>query len=299
MLRLPALAASSLFLALLAACDRRPIEAPTLPDDHEEWIVARHESLRAQDGWLNLVGLFWLDEGSHSLGADEDNDLRLESPGSPPTLGVFHRDGSLVRFEAEIGGVELDGQPIQTARLDPASDPAETLAYDSLRLFLISRGDRIGVRVRDLDSPLVREFEGLDLYPFDPGLTLVARFEPWDEPRSLPIPNILGEDLDQTSPGRIHFEIGPRSFSLLALEGGDEGDLFIVFGDETNGEATYAGGRFVYTSPPNAESRVLLDFNRAYNPPCVFTPFATCPLPPAENRLPIAIAAGERSWRGH
>lgn len=278
-----------------------PVEKspPRFADNLAGWTEHRETSLLSEEGWLNLVGLFWITEGTQTIGSAESSDFRLDTPATPERLGEFERVGGEIWFTARTDGVEVAGRPIERLQLQIHQDPPQVIEYASLRLFLIPRGDRVGLRVRDLDSPLLHDFEGLDRFPVDEDFNLIARFEAWEVPRTLPIPNVLGEPLDEVSPGRVHFEIGGQGYSLLALEGGETGDLFIIFGDLTNGETTYGAGRFVYTSPPTSDNLVALDFNRSYNPPCVFTPFATCPLPPPGNRLPISIQVGEKSWREH
>ena len=172
------------------------------------------------------------------------------------------------------------------------------LVHGSLSFFAIRRGDRLGVRVKDSEAATLKAFHGLDYFPLEPKWKLVARFEAAAEPKEIPIPNALGFDEPILSPGHVVFTLDGVEHRLLALDDTGDGRLFLVFGDKTNGRETYGGGRFLYTDPPQG-GRVELDFNRAYNPPCVFTPYATCPLPPRENRLPMRIEAGEKSFAGH
>jgi uncharacterized protein (DUF1684 family) len=168
------------------------------------------------------------------------------------------------------------------------------LELGPLRLCIIERGGRMAVRTWDTESAARRDFAGIDHWPVDPAWHLDARFEPTG--RTLQVPDVLGTVEDETSPGDVVFEVDGATCRLQALPGGDAGELWLVFGDATNGVETYGGGRFLYTSAPDADGRVIVDFNRAYNPPCVFSPYATCPLPWPANRLPIRIEAGERSW---
>ncbi len=182
--------------------------------------------------------------------------------------------------------------------LDLVSDAGgkpTVLEHRSLSFYVIERGERVGVRLKDAESEVLREFTGIDHYPVDPAWRLEARFEPFAEPRMIPVPDITGDVSEQPSHGRVVFSLAGAEQSLAPL-GPPEGELFLVFGDETNGEETYGGGRFLYVGPPDAEGRLRVDFNKAYNPPCVFTPYATCPLPPPGNRLPLAVRAGEKNF---
>ena len=169
------------------------------------------------------------------------------------------------------------------------------LRRGSLLFYLIRRGDKIGVRVKDSQSEARRNFRGLDYFPIDPGWRIEARFEPYDPPRSISVPNVLGQDNDEKSPGAIVFEHGGKTYRLDPVLEPGETDYFVIFGDRTNGKTTYGAGRFLYVAPP-VGGKTVIDFNKAYNPPCVFTDFATCPLPPPQNKLPIPVEAGEEEY---
>jgi uncharacterized protein (DUF1684 family) len=162
---------------------------------------------------------------------------------------------------------------------------------------VIERGGRLAIRTWDTAAVARRDFGGIDHWPVDSAWRLTARFEPTPG-RILPVPDVLGTVDQEESPGDVVFEIGGVTHRLEALPGGENGEMWLVFGDETNGEETYGGGRFLYTGAPEADGSVVVDFNRAYNPPCVFSPYATCPLPWAANKLPIRIEAGERMYHG-
>ncbi len=170
------------------------------------------------------------------------------------------------------------------------------LELGALRSCIIERGDRLALRTWDLDAPQRRTFDGIDHWPVGPSWRVEARFERVAD-RTLPVPDVIGTTEQKPSPGDVVFERAGATFRLQALDGGERGELWLVFGDATNGSDTYGGGRFLYTEAPDADGRVVVDFNRAYNPPCVFTPYATCPLPWAENRLAIRVEAGERVYR--
>ena len=258
-----------------------------------------HENrLRDPDSWFTLVGLFWLEEGENPFGTGEANVVRLPEGSGPARMGRFVRSGAAVRVQVDPGiPLRHEGAAIAEMALSSDADGEPTmLRLGSLSLHLIARSGRVAVRVRDHESRALRRFAGLDWYPVDPASAREARFQPVPSPRMMSVPNFIGEPLDRESPGCVSFDIDGEEHRLDAFAGG-KGRLFLVFGDATNGHDTYAGGRFLYTEPP-AGGRVVLDFNKAYNPPCVFTPHAACPLPPAKNRLRVAIEAGEKMYPG-
>jgi hypothetical protein len=266
------------------------------PDAHraevEAWREGRDERLRADIGWLTLAGLGWLKPGVNRVGSDPANDVVL--PGGPAEAGtVTVTDGAA----SASGSFRHDGAPITDLRLVSDADGEPTLLeLGALRLCLIERGGRLALRTWDLDAPARRAFNGIDHWPVDPAWRLDARFEAAPG-RSVAVPDVLGTADEQPSPGDVIFEVSGTEHRLQALVGsGDRGELWLVFGDRTNGTETYAGGRFLYTDAPDADGRVVVDFNRAYNPPCVFSPYATCPLPWPANRLSIRVEAGERMY---
>ena len=296
----------SVALAAVACGGEAPVPEPSPPAspdpaylaEVESWRADRMESLRQPDGWLSLAGLYWLEEGANTLGADPGKDLVFPE-GAALDLGVLHRSDREVRFEAAPGaGVEHRGEPVESLEMvsDAGGEPT-TLEHGSLRFHVIERGERVGLRLKDLESELLERFTGIDHYPVDPAWRVEARFEPFDEVRMIAVPNITGDLNDQPSHGRVVFSIDGAEHSLEPL-GPPEGELFLVFGDRTNGQETYGGGRFLYAGPPDADGRLMVDFNKAYNPPCVFTPYATCPLPPPANRLALAVPAGEKMFGG-
>lgn len=282
-------------------------------EDVREWQEERAAGLQEPGGWLSLVGLHWLDEGAATFGSDPQSDLVFPDV-APPRAGTFHRQGGTVRIEpapgADLrravgtteGGMDFavaDGPLEGDAALTPdtSGDPT-VLALGSLRFWVIERGGRLGIRVVDLESPALASFQGLDYFPVDPVWRVEARLER-REGATVAVPNVLGQVEEQPTPGTLVFRLpgSEEEHRLVPTDGGD-GELFVVFGDETNGHETYGAGRFLYADPPGEDDRVVLDFNRAYNPPCAFTPYATCPLPPDENELPVRVEAGETSYAG-
>ena len=238
-------------------------------------------------GWLSLVGLQWLRPGPNRVGSDPTNEVAL--PSGVPFAGTLTVSDEGLVADGELAG----GEPVPLVS-DRAEEPT-LLDLGSLRLCVIERGGRLALRAWDVDAPARTVFRGIDHWPIDPAWRLDARFEATPG-RTLPVPDVIGTAEEQASPGDIVFELDGIVHRLQGLAGGDSGQLWLVFADSTNGRETYGGGRFVYTGVPDADGRVELDFNRAYNPPCVFTPFATCPLPWPANRLPIRVEAGERAY---
>jgi uncharacterized protein (DUF1684 family) len=266
----------------------------------ESWRAARDSGLRSPEGWLTLTGLFWLEEGDNRAGSDPHGRVVLPAGKAPAFAGTLVRHGGEVTVRAEPGsGLESGGRPVTEMSLAPdAKGKPIVLRLGSLSFFVIKRGDRVGVRVKDSQSPALAAFRGVESFPVDPSWRLVARFEPHPRPVSIPITNILGMTENEPSPGVVVFERGGKSYRLDALDGGD-GSLELLFADATSGRETYGAGRFLDTDPPSG-GKVVVDFNKAFNPPCAFTTFATCPLPPPQNRLSLAVTAGEKRYgEGH
>ncbi len=301
-----------LLTALFSAAALRaaePIAAPS-PDDYRKQVEAfrqeRVDGLKKESGWLTLVGLYWLKPGENKLGSDPGNTVLLPEGKAPAVAGVITfekgiREGDKVTLEAApgagltTGGKEIQpGEPLEL-QVDASGEPT-ILDLGSLTFYLIKRGDRIGVRIKDRQSPALAAFKGLDNYPIRPEWRIVARFEPYKD-KKISIANIVGLVEDNPSPGAVVFDWQGKTYRIDALQGSDEGGLFLVFGDKTNGKETYGAGRFLDTDPPK-DGKVVVDFNTAYNPPCAFTAFATCPLPPAQNKLAVAVEAGEKDFKG-
>lgn len=256
----------------------------------EAWREGRYAALRRDLGWLTLAGFAWLEPGANRIGTDAANDVIL--PGGPPYAGTFMlHDGDVTAD----GAFTHDGAPANGLRMTNDQEGAPTvLEIGALRLCVIERGGRLAIRTWDLDAPARQGFTGIDHWPIDLAWRLDARFEPTPG-RMLRVPDVMGTVDLQASPGSVAFEIEGVTHRLQGLSGGESGELWLVFGDLTNGHETYGGGRFLYTSAPDADGGVVVDFNRSYNPPCVFSPYATCPLPWPENRMPIRIEAGEQA----
>lgn len=272
----------------------------TDPDAHraavEAWRAQRYGALRREIGWLTLAGLDWLRPGVNRIGTALDAEVVL--PSGPAEAGTLTVSDDEVRADGTPQGFSIEGIPVTDLRLvnDQEGEPT-ILELGPLRLCMIERGGRLALRTWDTESVARRDFTGIDHWPVDTAWQLDASFEPAE--RALDVPDVLGTVEEEMSPGDVVFELDGVTHRLQALAGGDAGELWLVFGDATNGHETYGGGRFLYTGAPDAGGRVVVDFNRAYNPPCVFSPYATCPLPWPANKLPIRIEAGERNWDIH
>jgi uncharacterized protein len=260
----------------------------------EAWREGRYAALRRDTGWLTLAGLDWLKAGENVLGSGPGADIRLR--GGPGVAGrvVVGPTGITATGEFLHDGAPADSLPLTS---DADGEPT-MLELGKLRFCVIERGGRLAIRTWDLDAEQRRTFAGIDHWPVDPAWRIDGRFEPTPG-RRLRVPDVLGFIEEQESPGEIEIELAGRTHRLQALRGGSNGELWLVFADATNGITTYGGGRFLYTTAPDAKGRVVVDFNRAYNPPCVFSPHATCPLPWAANRLPVPVEAGERHLEAH
>lgn len=290
-----------LFL-LLAACRREAPPVAAAPDDHgaevEAWRAQRDARLRSETGWLTLVNLAWLEPGENSVGAAPDHRVVLAGTGVPDRVGTIVVDGARATFrpapgaEVRIGEQRVAGPTPLVS--DDGPEAPTTLAVGSVRFHLISRNGKLAVRVRDTASPVRAAFQGMEYFPIDPMSRIVARFEPYDPPKHIPVPNVFGWVDDYPAPGVAVFEMDGATYRLEPVLEPGETDYFFIFGDRTNGRETYGGGRFLYSKPVGPDGTVVLDFNKSYNPPCVFSAYATCPLPPPQNRLAVRIEAGEK-----
>lgn len=273
--------------------------AVTYAEEIASWQSNRATRLKAEGGWLSVVGLNWLKEGDNRFGSEKSNDIVF--PRGPARGGTLRlRKGEVTLIPDPAADLRIDGQPAGEVRLSPdTSGKATTITTGSLSFFMIDRGGKIGLRLKDNDAKARKNFKGLEYYPVDPAWKVEARFEPYQPAKVIPIQNIVGMVDKLPSPGALAFSLGGREYRLdpVLEEGSDE--LFIIFKDKTSGRETYGAGRYLYAKKPVAGGPVILDFNKAYNPPCAFTDFATCPLPPPQNKLDLAVTAGEKKYDGH
>ncbi|MBT8485891.1 MAG: DUF1684 domain-containing protein [Phycisphaerae bacterium] len=258
----------------------------------DSWHEERLHRLTADDGWLTLVGLVWLDEGSHDVGRDATCHVRAD--GFPAALvGTIERTGGVVRFRT-APAVPVDGVPDGGILQTDAGGNPTIVSAGTCRFHVIERGGRLAVRVKDNAAELRTAFAGIERYPVDGAWRIEAAFEP-AVATQVPVTLITGSVSDEDIAGHAIFDFAGHAARLVLMPGSGDDRFFVVFGDATNGETTYGGGRFL--EAVRDDDRVILDFNRAYNPPCSFTPYATCPRPGPDNVLPYAVTAGERAWR--
>lgn len=264
----------------------------------EKWRQQRETRLKADDGYLSIVGLFWLKEGENHFGSSPLNDFVL--PDGPPQDGDFvFENGNITVHIADGVKAQLDGKPVREAAMLSDSDDKgpSILKLDSLTLYVHASGARLAIRVKDKNSPFLKEFAGLQWFPVDESYRVTAKFVPYDKPKEVDIANILGDVDKMSSPGEVVFTLRGQEMRMQAVT--DDKKLWFIFRDLTSGKETYGAARFLYSDPPK-DGKVILDFNEAYNPPCAFNPFTTCPLPSPENRLPVRIEAGEMKYvHGH
>jgi uncharacterized protein (DUF1684 family) len=279
-----------------------PLPTPaSAPADWLAWQAKRRESIAGTNGWATLVGLHWLAEGPNYAGSDPTNNAVLPVGRAPAAVGTFTRDGQSVTFAAAPGvSATANGQKVITVlmRSDAEPDPMR-LQIGELSILVIARGDRLGLRVRDPQSPARLHFSGLKYFPYNPAWRLQGRLERFPQPQTLRVADVLGGTQVFGSPGELVFTHEGKEYRLAIAEEPGVDDYFIIFRDLTAGAATYPSGRFLYVAKADSEGHVTIDFNRAYTPPCAFTAFATCPLPPGQNWLPFPVEAGELKPAGH
>lgn len=272
---------------------------PAYQKEIDDWHVKRIQELKADDGWLNLVGLYWLQEGKSSFGSGAQNKIVFPKGSIDDVAGCFERTGNIVKLVvADNVAIGVNNKPAKEALVfqeNPTVVPI--ISFGSLRWNIIKRDDKIGIRLRDLASPAPAAFTGVDRFPVDSAWRIPAILKPQLQAAAIDIRNVIGQTTKQKSPGKLVFAINNKQYTLDALDQGS--DLLIVFGDATSGNTTYPAGRFIDVKKPGADGNLMIDFNEAYNPPCAFTNYATCPLPPPQNILPIEVTAGEKDYGNH
>jgi uncharacterized protein len=269
-------------VALMSLAGIAVFAATAFQTEIAEWRKQREDRLKADGGWLSVAGLFWLHEGANTFGTASGNAIVL--PDGAPHAGTFELANDKVSVKSQDGV------------RDVRADSSDAVQAGRLKLYVIKRGEKFAIRLKDPDSEYLRQFHGIEYYPAKPEYKVTANWV--EEMKEIPILNIIGMTEPMKSPGVAIFHVGGKEYRLRpVLETADAKELFYIFKDETSGKETYGAGRFLYSDMPK-DGRVVLDFNKAYNPPCAFTPYATCPLPPAENRLAVKIEAGEKKY-GH
>lgn len=271
-------------------------------EELKQWDIARIAALKDPNGWLNLEGLFWFKKGVNSFGSAPTNDLVYDNAAFPKHVGDFiYEDGRVYWKDGSTEKVKIkDGDLVQnseTLNLLTATEGQYTSQWKDFAWIVIQREDKVGVRFRNLKAKTLLEFKGINRFTVDAKWRIKTKVIPQNQ-NPLMIMNVLGQNTAQKHGGQLVFEIDGTTYRLDAI---DEGGvrLFVAFADATSGKTTYGSGRFIELEKPDAEGFTYIDFNKAYNPPCAFTEFATCPLPPPQNRLSIAIPAGEKKYGHH
>lgn len=312
------LAGSLLIGSSLLSCSREDtsLGRAEFPPDYEQQFESWHEQrlydLTHPTGWMRLAGLFWLSDGKQTFG--KGSGVTFQFPDLEEGIwGEFSvRNDSVFITSSRSDEILIDSMPLQSGvetliysnkqvhsestespSLSTAEEYAPVLNLRDLEWFIIKRGDLLGVRLYNKQNPVVDAFDGFDRFPIDSSWIVRARLLPYSEPRKLRVMNILGQMDEVDSPGILEFQIGKEIYTLTPMTEGDQ--LFIVFADSTNQESTYESGRYLYVDPPIEGSiMTFIDFNKAYNPPCSYSSYSTCQIPPPENRLPIHVTAGEK-----
>lgn len=277
---------------------------PTKPSEDyiqeiEDWKTSRLKDLKGENGYVNLAGLFWLKEGENIFGSADENDLKFPENKSPEKLGSFLlKNDSVSIITSNISGITSGGAEIgeQTLAYHDSLKNSPEFNLGSLRWVVIKRGEKFAVRLRDLEHENLTTMDPLEFFELDPEMKVVADFEPYDPPRYVKTANVLGMVYDAEVPGLLKFELRGQKYEM---EPNLDGDLHLRFTDETTGEETYGLGRYLHADMPDENNKVIIDFNRAYNPPCAFTEHATCPIPPKANHISFKLMAGEKNFDLH
>jgi uncharacterized protein (DUF1684 family) len=270
--------------------------------DEMKWREERDKQMRSSTSWLTIAGLFWLEKGENSFGTDSSNKIKLPEGSAPPVAGTFVLKDDTVKVVAHEGvALKVEGKIIKEKVLrgdEVYPEEPDVVELGDLRMWVIRRGERSAIRLRDLHAVAYKNYKGLDFFPPSEKFKIEAVFVPLPTPKTVTVATVIGTEEEMKSPGYVKFMIDGKEFRLDAFaENAQSKQLFFIFKDETNGKETYGAGRFM-TSNVLEDGKVDLNFNRAYNPPCSYTPYATCPLAPEQNWLKIRIEAGEKSYAG-
>lgn len=289
---------------LLISCDREELGQAPITEDYleqvAEWKEDRVESLSSPTGWLRLAGMFWLEEGKNSFGSSSEVEIQFPEGTIDDLAGTFVLEDGIVTMRVE-DGVEIthEGEPVTEITLYDGND-VKRVEHGTLEWFVIVRDDITAIRLYNKENEKADSFRGFPAYPVDPKWARTAKYVPNPEGTTIPIINVLGQQIDTESPGVLEFTLDGKSYTLDGIVSSTR--LFIVLGDKTNKDETYQAGRYLYVDYPEEGSEyTIIDFNKVYNPPCAFNVYTTCQLPPQQNRLDIAVTAGEKrpiDWQG-
>ncbi len=287
------------FVFVLPLVADQPVASVQQGENHQQsikaWRASRHDRLTQPDGWLTLVGLEWLKDGENRVGSAKDNDIQLT--GGPAHWGsVFLQNDQLRFVSSDIKNVSINGESLQQAELVADNKGEPTLvAGGTLSFYSIFRGS-YGLRIKDSQAKALQNFKGVDNYSIDESWRINGRFIRADDGASIEITNVLGQVSESPVFGTFEFDMEGKTHSLLGLGDENSEDLWFIFADRTSGHGTYGAGRFLYSDAMPENGRLTVDFNKAYNPPCAFNPYSTCPLPPQRNRMNLLVTAGEKDF---
>jgi len=293
-------------LLLIISCTHSEKELGPAPvsdtynQEIDSWVDDRIDTLKEPTGWMRLAGMFILEDGANSFGSGPDVDVQFPDGTIPDRAGTFYLQNGGVQINVADGVSITNGGEAVSDMLIFDGENAPVLEYGSLVWHVIQRQDLIAIRLYNKDNSKVDRFDGFERYPTDPKWHLAADFEPNPPGTTIPISNVLGQVDDTPIPGTLTFQYNSQTFTLEALEASDD-RLFLIIGDETNQTESYQAGRYMYIDMPDESGRTIIDFNKIYNPPCAYTEYSTCQLPPPDNRLNLAITAGEKrpvNWSG-
>ncbi|MEZ5040353.1 MAG: DUF1684 domain-containing protein [Saprospiraceae bacterium] len=282
----------------VSSCNHEPLEnREAYLEEVEAWRSERIAELTAPTGWLALAGLFWLEEGENTFGSGLENQLIFPKK-APSEIGRFMQKGDSVWVEIAQGvDIKVKEEVIQTMGLSGQASPL-IMEYGSLSWFLLQRSHRYGIRLIDSLHEARQQFKHIDHYPVDPKGKVPAKLVAFEQPETLLVRNVLDMEIPYPTEGKLVFNWEGKEASILVLDGGPA-EYFLIFADATTGDETYPSGRYLYTPKVDSSGLTYIDFNKAYNPPCAFTEYATCLLPPAANRLEVAIRYGEKNYGMH
>ena len=298
MLKLSLLLAASIAGVQAMSANVEESKPSTYEGQIEQWRAQRLARLKGPSGWLTLIGLHWLKDGKNTVGTAKDNDIGLAN--GPAHVGTIMLAKGKATIELDArSGATIDGKQDKKADLlDDTHEKPTTIAAGSVSFYMIDRDGKKGLRVKDSEADARKRFTGIDNDPIDPKWRVEAKWVEYKPAHTLEIPNVLGQVDKMPVPGKAVFERDGKTYELLpVLEEPDAKELWFIFADKTSAKQTYGGGRFLYSEMPK-DGKVVIDFNKAYNPPCAFSPHATCPLAPPENRLTIPVTAGEKKYTG-
>ncbi len=271
-------------------------------EEIRQWQTNRTTQIRREDGWLSLAGLFWLKEGENIIGTDPSNTVIFPVGSTQAKAGtiILHNGNLTINTEREAKIRYQDSTVTKMKLISDESGEAQPtiLITGSLSFYAIKRGDRFGIRVKDKNNPALKNFNGLNFFPIDPAWRIEAIYKSYPEPKVIEIASVIGTVDTDTCHGTLLFQIDRQTCSLDVIAEPGTGELYVMFTDETTGKETYGNGRQLSTAPPDENGKVLLDFNKAFNWPCAYTPYATCPIPPKQNHIPVRIEAGEKNYPG-